>query len=469
MPDPGSKEPVNFALYSCHKPFKKDKHGKDFEVVNDHMWTLFHEALERHSGRFTEWIESAAEKKRYESLRCVIGGGDQVYSDGDGAPNIWELLDQRMHRSGNRLYPSSDEMKVWYRDIYRGYWGFKRLQQVYANYPNYMIWDDHELHDGWGSHKMSVDKVVRSQFLNYRPKAKNLKAEHARALIKRMIRAGAEVYNEYQHAHNPATPNEKQWDYHFEIGPVAVYVLDGRGHRNIERTDAKILGRQQLSRFKHWLGSPAVAAKEFVYVVSAVPVFHLRSLLGTTKFQKFLKLVRADGVLDDLRDHWEDDVHDDERCELLEALFDAAGKGARISILSGDVHVAAAFKLSDDSGNVIYQLTSSAITWNLSRLKGIALKLGVPEAGICEVKTGRGKNKKVRFRHHFERLALYARSNFAIVRSDPQTGEATFQLYGDPDSRDPINEVDSRYERELMDEGYDLVRSHAMARIPLRF
>jgi alkaline phosphatase D len=434
------------------------------------MWDVFQEALDRKSGRSKNGEEDD-ETQFDRSLSFVIGGGDQMYSDGEGGPHIWNLLQKEMYKKGNKLYPNLDEMKSWYRDNYRGYWGFDALQHIYSNYPNYMIWDDHELHDGWGSHDLDDDDVIRKQFLDF--KKKGLTAKNARDLIARMIEAGKFVYNEYQHAHNP-DPVPKQnpdiplkkkiWDYHFEAGPCAVYVMDGRGRRNM-KNKYKILGSKQMKRFKDWLNSDKVKQKEFVFVTSAVPVFHLASLMGTKKFKKFLKIARQDGLIDDLVDHWEDEEHKYERKELMEALFKAANDGRRICILSGDVHLAAAFKLSDDDGNIIYQLTSSAITWNLSRLKGIALKLGVPEKGESKVKEG----NKVLFKYNFERLALYKQSNFAIVKTDPESGQATFQLYGDPESRESINEVDSDYERKLEAAGMDLVRSHSMARIPLVF
>ncbi|PCJ55396.1 MAG: hypothetical protein COA73_13510 [Candidatus Hydrogenedentota bacterium] len=68
-----------------------------------------------------------------------------------------------------------------------------------------------------------------------------------------------------------------------------------------------------------------------------------------------------------------------------------------------------------------------------------------------------------------ERLALYKQSNFAIIKTDPEAGEVTFQLYGDPESKESVNEIDSDYERKLQAENFDLTRSHSMARIPLRF
>ena len=50
------------------------------------------------------------------------------------------------------LLPDEEEMLSWYRDIYRGYWGFESVQRVFESFPTYMIWDDHEIVNGWGSY-----------------------------------------------------------------------------------------------------------------------------------------------------------------------------------------------------------------------------------------------------------------------------------------------------------------------------
>ena len=83
-------------------------------------------------------------------------------------------------------------------------------------------------------------------------------------------------------------------------------------------------------------------------MVSAVPVLHTRAAL-----------VAADehlGALgDDLRDSWEQELHTAERLALMEALFDAASRGVRVSVLSGDVHVSAVFAIEYGDGRRIYQ------------------------------------------------------------------------------------------------------------------
>ena len=83
---------------------------------------------------------------------------------------------------------------------------------------------------------------------------------------------------------------------------------------------------------------------------------------------------------DDLRDAWEHKLHDSERKALVEALFEAANRGIKVSILSGDVHAAAVFRMVDEqSGAVVYQLTSSAITYNIPRFLGWILGNTVPD------------------------------------------------------------------------------------------
>jgi alkaline phosphatase D len=120
-----SEPALNFALYSCNDPYKDD--------AGPQPWKHLCAALADRRADF------------------VIGGGDQVYVD-CSRTDIWKWLknrkaDFRTLSDGQRL----NRMKSLYQDVYRGYWGFPFIQQVFRSYPNYMIWDDHEIMDGWGS------------------------------------------------------------------------------------------------------------------------------------------------------------------------------------------------------------------------------------------------------------------------------------------------------------------------------
>ena len=126
-----------FALFSCHMAWKQSGlFGKRAEVRNLEMYDFLGNSLQRHG----------------DSVDLVIAGGDQCNSDGVPTLDIWRYLNRRMRREGEDLLPDEESMLSWYRYIYCGYWGFPSVQEVFESCPTYMIWDDHEIGDGWGSH-----------------------------------------------------------------------------------------------------------------------------------------------------------------------------------------------------------------------------------------------------------------------------------------------------------------------------
>ena len=396
-PTESERRAFQFALLSCHMPYAvHGLFGTRTETANLDMWDFLGATLERHR----------------ESVNLVIAGGDQCYSDGVKTLDIWKHLNRVMRREGERLLPDEEAMRSWYRDVYRGYWGFEPVQRVFDGYPTYMIWDDHEIGDGWGSHWLGKDDA-RDGLSYMLPDLDKRGLSHADGLelIGRMFQAARQTYIEYQHSHNPPT-GDGILDYAFTRGGCAFYVLDGRGRRDIGRESHRILGRAQFERFEQWAGTLAEQETRFAFVVSAVPVLHTRAAL-----------VGADEHLgslgDDLRDAWEHELHDEEREALMQVLFDLAAGGVKVCVLSGDVHVSAVFAIEDGEGCRIHQLTSSAITYNLSLPQSWVLRAGAADRGV----TSEG--------YRFQRLALYSQPSYALIEADPGTGEAWFKLYGE--------------------------------------
>ncbi len=390
---------LSFAFYSCHMPYRYSIFGST-NVVNMEMWDLLNSVVTRHYK---------------DDFRFIIGGGDQVYVDGVKTLDIWKYLNSVMHKENGQLLPSKDEMVSWYRDIYRGYWGFPAVREAFSSYPTYMIWDDHELKDGWGSDILAFKGKDELAEIFPNRKKKDLKRADCRELLVRMKLAAFQVYDEYQHSHNPPTP-DGQYDYSLSHDSTAIYFLDGRGYRDINRRSRKILGANQLNRFVAWLKDLDPIKTRYVFVVSAVPLLHMKPVLVNADDSVIADIAN---LQDDLRDAWEHKLHDTERRVLVNALFEAAGRGIKVSILSGDVHTSAVFRMvHEDTGAVIFQLTSSAITYNKPRLLGWVLGNTVPDEG--ESDDG----------YQFERLALYTDSNFSMVRVDPVADEVVFQLYG---------------------------------------
>ena len=395
------RRPFQFALFSCHMPYKQSGlFGKRTAVHNLQMWDFLGTSLERHG----------------DSVDLVIAGGDQCYADGVRTLDIWRYLNRRMRREGDDLLPDEESMLSWYRDIYCGYWGFPSVQEVFDSFPTYMIWDDHEIGDGWGSRYFREDGEgdgVRRMLPAL--EEKGLTHAEGRELAERMFRVARRAYEEYEHGHNPPT-EEGVLDYAFRRGGCAYYVLDGRGQRDIHRESFRILGREQFDRFAGWAAELDPDETAFLFVVSAVPVLHTRAGLVNADERW---LIQQAGLADDLRDSWEHELHDEERGALLDALFAAAARGIRVCVLSGDVHVSAVFSIEDGEGRRIYQLTSSAITYGIPRPLSWVLRAGAADDG----ETAEG--------YRFQRLALYADSSYALISVDPGTGESWFKLYGE--------------------------------------
>ena len=396
-----ARRPFQFALFSCHMPYRKSGlFRKRTEVRNLEMWDYLGATLRRHAGQ----------------VDLVIAGGDQCYTDGVPTLDIWRFLNRRMRREGESLLPDEASMLTWYRDIYCGYWGFASVQEVFDSFPTYMVWDDHEIGDGWGSHDLGengegdgVAKMLPAL------EEKGLTRADGRELAERMFRAARRSYEEYEHSHNPPT-EDGALDYSFRRGGAAYYVLDGRGQRDIGRESFRILGREQFDRFAAWAEGLDAEETAFLFVVSAVPVLHTRAGLVNADERW---LIDQAGLGDDLRDSWEHELHDEERGALMDVLFGAAARGIRVCVLSGDVHVSAVFSIDDEEGRRIYQLTSSAITYGIGRPVSWVLSAGAADDG----ETPEG--------HRFQRLALYADSSYALISVDPGTGQAWFKLYGE--------------------------------------
>jgi PhoD related phosphatase len=114
-----------------------------------------------------------------------------------------------------------------------------------------------------------------------------------------------------------------------------------------------------------WLDAQETAGDiKHLFVMSSIPVAHpsfelLEKLPGIFHGQQTLE--------DDLRDHWTRPPHKAERLRLVHRLLAARAKGIRVTLLSGDMHVAAIGVIeSDRSGvsptaRVVNQLTSSEI------------------------------------------------------------------------------------------------------------
>lgn len=444
IPTDQDDNPFSFGFYSCHKPFDKKAECKEVtengqKVKQKVVTGVYEENMEV----WDYFLKTVKEEK----LRFILGGGDQVYIDGiPGVLDMWQYLRDNMSEENGKLYPEIQEMVKMYREIYRYYWGFRSIQQIFATTPMYMTWDDHEILDGYGSYVFKGDDDNVDDELKFLlPKeGKNrqiLTWDERFTLYKQMVSAGKQVYGEYQHSLNPKNKKAPDaYDYQFEQGTSAFYVLDGRGERDINlnpkskpsdvnpksKTTNDVLGDEQWDRFEQWLAEQKNSKSEFLFIVSSIPLVHIHpNVANATPTSTALKERKVEGLLDDdLRDSWAWNGHSQERNKLLEALFDIA-KDKKVIILSGDVHVASAFQLSDKKGNTIYQLTSSGITYGQSPQAGLAMSAAIftPEMKLRDELSKDYENYDVK------PLGYWIARNYSVIKVFPRENRVEFAIH----------------------------------------
>ncbi|HIE00174.1 MAG TPA: alkaline phosphatase family protein [Thiotrichaceae bacterium] len=472
IPTDQDNKPFSFGFYSCHKPydkkltFQKDKNGN---VLKDKNGKCMVDKIAIKVENMEVW-ENFEKTVVNENIRFILGGGDQLYSDGiPGLLDIWQYLRDEMSKDGDELFPSKQDMIEIYRQNYRHYWGSfakedksvnNSIQNIFSTTPMYMTWDDHDILDGFGSYVLKTDDEDPDNnpddelkfILPQEGKNGQILTWHDRfTLYKRMVSAGKQVYWEYQHSHNPHDEKKSindpnyPYDYSFEQGTSAFYVLDGRGYRDINlnpRTKGKgtnetnqngktkndVLGDAQWTRFEKWLADQKNSKHEFLFIVSSIPLVHIHPNLANAT-PKSLGLVQekreVEGLLDDdLRDCWAWNGHEDERTKLLKALFEVANNGKKVVILSGDVHVASAFQVSDKkSGNSIYQLTASGITFGMSPVVGWAFGATVftSDAVLSE--------KLPKDAYEVKPLGFWCSRNYGVIKVVPQESRVEFAVH----------------------------------------
>ncbi len=245
LPPPSSMTNLLFCAISCNG------------AEQDGAWQKFSEFVERSQPSF------------------VVMMGDQVYLDED-APNVFQ---QHFHSDSATRRRAMAEM-------YRVNWSRDSVRQVLANVPTYMVWDDHDIRDGWGS--LAPDSPIMA-------------AKHPRGVpIFRACTAyfedARDVYWHFQGCRNPlpgdyhdpltgqpdpAFPNyiggplphglRLGMPFVFRCGRLMVLMLDSRGERDVFRKDYPILGQRQWT-FIDDVFAHLPADVDALAVVTATPI-----------------------------------------------------------------------------------------------------------------------------------------------------------------------------------------------------
>ncbi|KXZ50228.1 hypothetical protein GPECTOR_17g865 [Gonium pectorale] len=324
----GSSQPTHWGYYSC-SGFSLDVPAAEREGTWRGMAPLWQDVWNVH---------------KEKPMHLLVGGGDQLYND-----DVWQLKilhdrflslpratpDDRKKRAGTAMDSAMQvAVEAYYFHHYAVHFSQPVVRDVYACVPQVMTWDDHDIFDGWGSYP---DHLQQSK------------------VFKGIFEAARRWYCVFQ---QHCRPEEKE--------PVAVYELGGRTaivacDQREKRMPDQVLPLEHYMRFS-LLCTQLPKGIEHVVFVSTVPVVYphirgARSVLRISSNNVVAGLLAKLGkspmnifgepeLMDDLDDHWSADSHEEERRFLIEHLqMLAKYRGCRVTLLSGDVHVAGTGRL----------------------------------------------------------------------------------------------------------------------------
>jgi hypothetical protein len=209
MPAPGSMAHLLFCVISCST------------AATDGIWEQF--------GKFVDDAKP----------HFVLMMGDQLYVDED-EPDVF-----KDHFESKRAV-----RRAALAEKYRLNWSREPVRRVLSTVPVYMMWDDHDVRDGWGS--LAADSPTLVQ--KYPRGAEIFVKSNA------YFEDARDAYWHFQGCHNPlATPGQefpnyidgppgpgrRAMPYAFRCGRLVVLMLDSRGDRDVFRPTFPVLGAEQ--------------------------------------------------------------------------------------------------------------------------------------------------------------------------------------------------------------------------------
>ncbi|KJE33599.1 hypothetical protein UF64_17810 [Thalassospira sp. HJ] len=288
------------------------------------------------------WADLGREHAK-QPFSLLLHGGDQIYADG-----VWEchpdiIAWDEAGRSARMATAFSDVMRdavlKFYLDHYLAIYGQPQIRHMLARVPSLMMWDDHDIFDGWGSHK---------------------KWFQGTAVAKGMFDCAREAFCLMQLCCAPddlpdmvLDRSGKSLAWRTDFPGVSIIAPDLRS----ERTPNAVMGENGWRDLPKALET--VPEGNRILLMSSVPVIGPRLSLVEMMMHLWPKAQKYE---DDLRDQWQSRWHRREWCGFLELIEEIANeRDHEITLLSGEIHVATRGTF-ETRGKTIHQLVASGIS-----------------------------------------------------------------------------------------------------------
>ncbi len=315
---------VRIAYVSCNGQEHGDAQRDNAE--RNVLWRMLHE---RH------------DKRPYHLL---LHGGDQLYADEAkyAHPELKRWAGLPMQKKGEAPFTAEmrDAVERYFFERYRDLNTAPSVAHLCARVPSLMMWDDHDIMDGWGSHylEMLESPCARGIF------------EVARRMFA-LWQLGCNLDERSPICVNGSSPHFS-WQARFP--EFSIIAPDLRSTRKPDQ----VMSEDSWEHFIRVLNETPDG--EPVVLMSSVPALGPRLSL-VESFLRYLPGLQK--YEDDLRDQWQSRAHRVEWRRLLSLLEERRERhGNSITIVSGEIHMATRGTMRCGNGGVLHQLVSSGIT-----------------------------------------------------------------------------------------------------------
>lgn len=288
-------------------------------------------------------------------------GGDQLYGDSiwSSVPALqkWNKLSHKEKTYSRRVSKTlCEQIDRFYDRLYQERWNNAAMSMMLASAPSVMMWDDHDIFDGWGSFPADIQ---------------------ACPVFQQIYSTAKHYFELFQiRSKNNSTLLDKRADHYafaLTFRNYHILALDNRSERTLDQ----VMGsKTQWPLINEYLKT--IDDDGHLLVMSGVPVVYrdfsfAESTMEATPWEEELT--------DDLKDHWRSKNHQGERARLIHRLLDNVQRRTQNSpdcktvILSGDVHIGCIGVIHNQAKNCkIHQVVSSGIVHPApSRLQWIGI------------------------------------------------------------------------------------------------
>ncbi len=350
----------------------------------------------------TQMLRALRKRMSADDVKLALFVGDQMYSD---APEALSLFDsahfEKVAPAGRKrlLDCTTAQVRTLYQERYRHFWNIPEFRQLQAEHACYMIWDDHDIVDNWGSDPA-----------------------HQRPPWATIGDGARQACYDYQ-ASRVLEPDAARdtFAYSIEYGCIAIHVMDLRSERRAGH-NGRLYSDVQRDNVARFLATHA--DKPAVFIVLSVPAIHLPKRLS----QILGWLIPFN---EDFSDRWSSGEHVYDRDHLLHTLraHQQQHPGQRVVLLSGDIHIGCVHEIRWQDGGSLYQFVSSGITHAVSKTVGWVSKMLI-RAHRELVSEDHSIDARVRLLDGARNP--YGQLNFGIIECERRGDalEMQFKLYG---------------------------------------